>query len=68
VQPGDDLMTVLRVMSEHDVNQIPVVERRELVGMLDRGDVMRFVEVRRDLGAAAAPRKNTSAETPADPR
>ena len=49
VSPSDNLTEVLRMMSQHDVNQLPVVERRELVGMLARSDVMRFIEVRRDL-------------------
>ncbi|HEY8172578.1 MAG TPA: site-2 protease family protein [Dehalococcoidia bacterium] len=53
VAPSDSLTDVLRLMSAHDVNQLPVVEGRELVGMLDRGDVMRFIQVRRDLGGKA---------------
>ena len=36
-------------MAEHDVNQLPVVERRELVGMLDRADVVRFIQMHREL-------------------
>jgi CBS domain-containing protein len=60
VAPQDSIATVMRMMAEHDVNQLPVLDRRELVGMLDRGDVMRFIQVRRDLGepteAAPAPR------------
>ena len=55
VQPQDSLMQVLQVMSEHDVNQLPVVRGREIVGMLDRGDVIKFIQVRRDLGASSAP-------------
>jgi Zn-dependent protease/predicted transcriptional regulator len=54
VRPSENLMSVLQAMSTHDVNQLPVVEGRNLVGMLDRGDVMRFVQVRRDLGEPAA--------------
>jgi CBS domain-containing protein len=49
VRPSDSLSSVLQAMAEHDVNQLPVVEGRTLVGMLDRGDVMRFIQVRRDL-------------------
>ena len=59
VTPGENLTTVLQIMAEHDVNQLPVVQGRELVGMLDRADVMRFIQVRRDLaesvGATARP-------------
>lgn len=53
VTPSESLTDVLRVMAEHDVNQLPVVQGRELTGMLDRGDVMRFIQVRRDLGEQA---------------
>jgi Zn-dependent protease/CBS domain-containing protein len=60
VSPDQDLMRVLRLMSEHDVNQLPVVRGRELVGMLTRGDIIRFIQVHQDLGeapsAAAGPR------------
>jgi Zn-dependent protease/predicted transcriptional regulator len=49
VSPGENLTRVLQMMAEHDVNQLPVVQGRELVGMLDRADVMRFIQVRRDL-------------------
>lgn len=54
VAPGQCLTDVLRLMAEHDVNQLPVVRGRDLVGMLDRGDVMRFIQVRRELGEAAS--------------
>jgi Zn-dependent protease len=55
VSPDDNLMAVLRLMAEHDVNQLPVLRGRELAGMLDRGDVMRFIQVRRDLGDVSDP-------------
>jgi CBS domain-containing protein len=41
-------------MAQHDVNQVPVVWGREIVGMLERGDVMRFIQVRRDLDERVA--------------
>jgi Zn-dependent protease/predicted transcriptional regulator len=49
VSPAENIATVLVLMAQHDVNQLPVVVGRELVGMLDRADVMRFVQLRRDL-------------------
>lgn len=54
VGPQDNLTDVLRLMAMHDINQLPVLDGRELVGMLDRGDLLRFIEVRRDLGSATA--------------
>jgi CBS domain-containing protein len=59
VRAADSLASVLQMMAEHDVNQLPVVEGRTLAGMLDRGDVMRFIRVRREMremaGEADAP-------------
>jgi CBS domain-containing protein len=62
VTPQQHLMDVLRIMVQHDINQLPVVRGRELVGMLDRGDVMRFIEIRRQLGEAAVPAEPSEPE------
>lgn len=50
VDPSANLAQVLHLMSEHDVNQLPVVRGRAIVGLLHRSDVMRYIQVRRDLG------------------
>jgi Zn-dependent protease/predicted transcriptional regulator len=55
VSPNENLTKVLQMMAMHDVHQLPVVHGRELVGMLDRGDVMRFIQVRRELAEDGAP-------------
>ena len=49
VSPTVDITHVMRAMAVHDVNQLPVVQGRELVGMLNRADVMRFIQLRQDL-------------------
>lgn len=54
VAPTDAITLVLRLMAQHDINQLPVVDRRELVGMLDRADVMRFIQLHRDLDERAS--------------
>jgi Zn-dependent protease/predicted transcriptional regulator len=54
VGPDEDMTAVLQLMAQHDVNQVPVVWGREIVGMLERGDVMRFIQVRRDLDERVA--------------
>lgn len=62
IDPSADVMLALRLMSEHDVNQLPVVRGRELVGVLHRSNVVRFIELRRDLGdRAPAPPANPRA-------
>lgn len=50
VKPDESLTSVMQLMSVHDVNQLPVVHGRELAGMLTRGDVMRFIQLRQDVG------------------
>lgn len=54
VTPDEDLAKVLRLMAEHDVNQLPVMRGRELIGLVTRGDIMRYIHVREDLGVQAA--------------
>lgn len=50
VGPEESLTRVLQMMGQYDVNQLPVVRGRELIGMLGRADVMRFIQLRQDLG------------------
>lgn len=44
--PESPLAEALRGMQEHGFHQLPVLEDGRLVGMLTRGDVLRYVEVR----------------------
>lgn len=50
VSPEQSFNEVLPLMVTQDVNQVPVVARGRLVGVLNREDVMRFIEIRRGLG------------------
>ena len=54
VSAREDLARVLQIMGEADINQVPVVEGRLIVGMVSRSDIIRQIQVRRDLGAGAA--------------
>jgi hypothetical protein len=52
--------------AEHDVSQLPVVDGRELVGILDRGDVMRYIQVKKhlsEMGAAPGTDRTGAHET-----
>jgi Zn-dependent protease/predicted transcriptional regulator len=53
VSPREDLHRVMQIMAEADVNQVPVVEGRLLVGMVFRSDILRLIQVRRELGIGA---------------
>lgn len=46
----ESAMHVLQMMAEADVNQIPVVDGRRLVGIVSRADVLRLIQVRREVG------------------
>jgi Zn-dependent protease/CBS domain-containing protein len=49
VPPQEDLRQVLQIMGEADVNQVPVVEGRRLVGLVSRSDILRLIQIRREL-------------------
>ena len=51
VAPGEDAMRLLHMMGEADVNQVPVVDGRRLVGIVSRGDILRLIQVRRAMAA-----------------
>jgi len=48
VSPDQQLNDVLPLITSRDVNQLPVVQNGQLVGILSRDSIMRFLEVRRD--------------------
>ena len=49
----DDLTKVLELMASGDVNQIPLVEGRLLRGLIHRADVLRYIQVRQEIGTSA---------------
>jgi len=54
VKPDDDLAGAIRILAEQDINQLPVVEDGRLVGLLSRSNVMRYLQVREELGVTGA--------------
>src|SRR5579875_1669098 len=50
VYPQQNLNDVLPLMANQDVNQLPVVQDERVVGVLSRDSIMRFLEIRRNLG------------------
>jgi Zn-dependent protease/CBS domain-containing protein len=51
VSPREDAMQVLQMMGEADVNQVPVLDGRRLLGMVSRGDILRLIQMRRAVGS-----------------
>jgi Zn-dependent protease/predicted transcriptional regulator len=50
VEPGDDLALVFERMAAEDVNQFPVMESGNLLGMVARNNVLAFLRTRTELG------------------
>jgi Zn-dependent protease/CBS domain-containing protein len=50
VEPQSRLLDAMRLLQEHDVHQLPVLERGRVVGLLSRADVMRHIELRAAFG------------------
>jgi Zn-dependent protease/predicted transcriptional regulator len=50
VRPDEELSSVLRILTEDNVNQVPVVQNNEIVGMVSRENLLNFVHVRSRLG------------------
>ena len=48
--PLDDLPKVLAQMAADDVNQVPFVEGNLLRGLIHRADVIRYIQVRQEIG------------------
>jgi CBS domain-containing protein len=46
VTAKDDLAAVLTIMASYNVNQVPVVEGTRLLGMIERSDVISFIQSR----------------------
>jgi len=49
----DDLPYVLAQMAAGDVNQVPLMDGRELIGLIHRSDVIRYIQVRQEIGTGA---------------
>ncbi len=50
VNQEDDLNNALRVLAQKGLNQIPVMNDGQLVGLLSRADVIRYLQTRQELG------------------
>ena len=54
VGPDEDLGNAIQVMAEQDLNQLPVTVNDRLVGLLSRSDIIRFLQLRSELGKPPA--------------
>lgn len=49
VEPNEDLNTVMQIMAENDINQIPVIHQGKVIGMIGRDNIINFVNTRAEL-------------------
>ena len=50
VRPDEELSSVMRILAEENVNQVPVVLDNKIIGMVTRENLLNFVNVRSRLG------------------
>jgi Zn-dependent protease/CBS domain-containing protein len=51
VSPEDDFNTLMRLFARHNIKQLLVLKAGELVGLVDRADVVRHLEITQELSA-----------------
>jgi Zn-dependent protease len=51
IAPDTTVLEAMRLMQEHDVNQLPVLEDGRMLGMLTRGDVLQRLELKALVGS-----------------
>jgi CBS domain-containing protein len=49
--PDQDALSILEEMDENDINQMPVVSEDNVIGLVTRDNLMRFLRTRSELGA-----------------
>lgn len=50
VRPDEELSSILQILTQDNINQVPVVEDSKIVGMVSRENLLNFVNIRSRLG------------------
>lgn len=50
VTPEDDLNSAMRLLTQHDINQVVVLHEERLVGLLNHADIIRHLHLSQELG------------------
>jgi CBS domain-containing protein len=50
VAPDEELWTAMQNMTEEGVNQLPVMDDGQLLGMLGRDNILSFIRIKGELG------------------
>ena len=66
VGPNDSILHAMDLIEEHDVQQVLVMDRAEVVGMLSRQGIARFLQLSRELGVEATLGRREKTGRPTD--
>jgi Zn-dependent protease/CBS domain-containing protein len=58
VSQDSDLNDALKLLAQNEVNQIPVMDDGQIVGLLSRADVLRYLQTRQELGIKNSRKSN----------
>jgi len=50
VKADEDLTSVMQLLTEEDVNQLPVIEDNKVIGIVGRDRLLNFINTRAELG------------------
>ena len=50
IRPDEDLASVFKILTEEEINQLPVVEGGRVIGMISRENLLAFINIRNKLG------------------
>jgi Zn-dependent protease/CBS domain-containing protein len=50
VSPEEDLSTAMQILTEQNINQLPVVKDGNIIGMIARDSLLSFIGIRSELG------------------
>ncbi len=50
VRPDEELNNVLQILAQNDINQVPVVQGNDIVGVVARDNIISFINVANELG------------------
>ena len=58
VTPEDGLTAAMKIMAQHDINQVLVLHQGRLVGLLSRADIIRHLQLSQELGLRSRHRRS----------
>jgi len=50
VRPDEDLASVLKLLTEEEIGQLPVVDKGNIIGMISRENMLTYIKIRDKLG------------------